>query len=419
LIKPVQRICKYPLLLRELIKNTPKDHKDKPLLESCMAKIEEVVILVNERTRAVGDRDKVMELQLRIDAQPPLDLTNSPRRIIKEGPIQKLISGKNKDRYLIILSDMLLVCKQPTTGKGKLQFEQAVDLQSAQLNQIVNTKPGASGTIKISKTLFEIITPAESYIFAPSNEQDRARWISAVEEALQKLETLKQQRNASDVPTQRNIVSRQSSAAQNDTQQQALRPQQSTGAFNSTPGGGLKKSNTLVKKKSNLWGRGKKNGSHETLADDTVQENHDEQQQQQQQPQRNTALQHVAPWAEEPAQAQNTEEHNKSRRGSASSQKSNAGPKTADVHGFPLWKAVDAGNGTVYYYNTESNETSWYHPAAITNSAIDTAQYSAEEIQKIYQQKLEYMQRLQEQANQLASTANAQQPQQQQAQQQQ
>jgi hypothetical protein len=33
LIKPVQRICQYPLLLQELLKHTPDAHKDRASVE--------------------------------------------------------------------------------------------------------------------------------------------------------------------------------------------------------------------------------------------------------------------------------------------------------------------------------------------------------------------------------------------------
>eukprot|EP01119_Soliformovum_irregulare_P011316 TRINITY_DN2823_c0_g1_i3.p1 TRINITY_DN2823_c0_g1~~TRINITY_DN2823_c0_g1_i3.p1 ORF type:complete len:580 (+),score=228.25 TRINITY_DN2823_c0_g1_i3:133-1740(+) len=48
LIKPVQRICKYPILFRELVRNTPKSHPDHERLLEAKKKIEDIVIRVNE-----------------------------------------------------------------------------------------------------------------------------------------------------------------------------------------------------------------------------------------------------------------------------------------------------------------------------------------------------------------------------------
>jgi protein subunit release factor A len=49
LIKPVQRICKYPLLLRELLKCTESSHPDHEKLTSALEKIQNVVASVNEK----------------------------------------------------------------------------------------------------------------------------------------------------------------------------------------------------------------------------------------------------------------------------------------------------------------------------------------------------------------------------------
>ena len=70
LIKPVQRICKYPLLIRELIKYTSPTHKDHPSLGQAMEKIENLVALVNESTKALGDYDRLVTLLSKIDMLP-------------------------------------------------------------------------------------------------------------------------------------------------------------------------------------------------------------------------------------------------------------------------------------------------------------------------------------------------------------
>jgi guanine nucleotide exchange factor for Rho/Rac/Cdc42-like GTPase family protein len=51
LIKPVQRILKYPLLLRELVKNTPDDHPDRLRLDEALAAMSDVAQSINEEKR--------------------------------------------------------------------------------------------------------------------------------------------------------------------------------------------------------------------------------------------------------------------------------------------------------------------------------------------------------------------------------
>lgn len=64
LIKPIQRICKYPLLLEELLKHTPTNEVDAiELLSTTKQKIEEVVVYVNEGKRITENLYKIVEIQ--------------------------------------------------------------------------------------------------------------------------------------------------------------------------------------------------------------------------------------------------------------------------------------------------------------------------------------------------------------------
>jgi hypothetical protein len=64
LIKPVQRICKYPLLIRELERFSEKagNIKDKELLRLAAVGIEKVVTLVNEATRDAEEKERIRSL---------------------------------------------------------------------------------------------------------------------------------------------------------------------------------------------------------------------------------------------------------------------------------------------------------------------------------------------------------------------
>mmetsp|Transcript_6403 Transcript_6403/g.19413 ORF Transcript_6403/g.19413 Transcript_6403/m.19413 type:complete len:1200 (-) Transcript_6403:166-3765(-) len=60
LVTPMQRICRYPLLLREVIKYTDEDNDDKPLLREAMREIECVVAAANEAKRVADHADDVI-----------------------------------------------------------------------------------------------------------------------------------------------------------------------------------------------------------------------------------------------------------------------------------------------------------------------------------------------------------------------
>lgn len=83
MIKPIQRICKYPLLIRELINKTEKHHEDYQKLQEASDKIEGIVGTINERKRESELTQKTYELSktvIGIDVRtiPFFDITGVP-----------------------------------------------------------------------------------------------------------------------------------------------------------------------------------------------------------------------------------------------------------------------------------------------------------------------------------------------------
>ena len=62
MIKPVQRLCKYPLLLRELCSHTPEGHADYLNVENAKKKVDDAVDFVNEGKREAERLEKMQEI---------------------------------------------------------------------------------------------------------------------------------------------------------------------------------------------------------------------------------------------------------------------------------------------------------------------------------------------------------------------
>lgn len=78
-IKPVQRICKYPLLIRELEKHTEKSGNliDVEFLKTAAEKISAVVLQVNEATRAAEEKQRILNLEFLIESPMVRPLTKA------------------------------------------------------------------------------------------------------------------------------------------------------------------------------------------------------------------------------------------------------------------------------------------------------------------------------------------------------
>ncbi|XP_012284787.1 intersectin-2 isoform X2 [Orussus abietinus] len=119
LIKPMQRITKYPLMIGKILEHTPATHPDRQYLQEALAKAEEFCTQVNEGVREKENSDRLEWLQTHVACDGLEEqlvfnsLTNSlgPRKFLHYGILHKAKSGKELVGFLT--NDFLLLA-QPT-----------------------------------------------------------------------------------------------------------------------------------------------------------------------------------------------------------------------------------------------------------------------------------------------------------------
>lgn len=74
LIKPVQRVMRYPLLLMELLGATPEYHHDRPELTEALLAVKEINVNINEykRRKDLGKKKKFLQASIASSARCPL-----------------------------------------------------------------------------------------------------------------------------------------------------------------------------------------------------------------------------------------------------------------------------------------------------------------------------------------------------------
>lgn len=119
LIVPVQRIPRYSMLLKDMLKNTHEDHPDYHLLAEAVRKIERVADFVNARQTVYENLNKVIELEKKYGKQLTeqtgiSQFVRSHRRVIKEASLY-LCAGDSKSRrvQVSLLNDLLVVGTAP------------------------------------------------------------------------------------------------------------------------------------------------------------------------------------------------------------------------------------------------------------------------------------------------------------------
>ncbi|ODM95301.1 Intersectin-2 [Orchesella cincta] len=194
LIKPMQRITKYPLLIKKIMEYTPEHHSDRQNLEEALAKAEELCAQVNEGVREKENSDRLEFLQTHCDCAGLEErlifnsLTNAlgPRKYIHHGVLKKTKSGKELVGFLF--NDFLLLA-QPNKllNQDSFSFDRHKSLkfkiyrQPLFLNEILVEEDGMQNENDFAIGV-QTNKSGMMYITAPGVSEKRL-WINKIKEA--------------------------------------------------------------------------------------------------------------------------------------------------------------------------------------------------------------------------------------------
>lgn len=110
LIKPIQRVCKYPLLLRELLKNTDESHVEYGDIVKAKDMIEEVVKDINKKKKELENNVKKLSV---IDRCPSLQgrLDASVKYFCEGNVIIETPKGEHVERYYFLFSTAIVIAE--------------------------------------------------------------------------------------------------------------------------------------------------------------------------------------------------------------------------------------------------------------------------------------------------------------------
>jgi len=97
IVTPIQRVPRYPMLIKEIIKNSEPDHPDLSLLTAALEKYTLLNRHINEGIKEQEKRDKVREIGEKVlEGGKPISLVAPARMFIMQGELWKVCRGKNK-----------------------------------------------------------------------------------------------------------------------------------------------------------------------------------------------------------------------------------------------------------------------------------------------------------------------------------
>lgn len=136
LIKPVQRICKYPLLLQQLVKHSDSNGPHYLELKEGLASITRVTDAVNETTRQRENELAVNDLKERVEDWKGHDLSTFGQLVL-EDTFTVVKNDSEREYHVYLFERIILCCKEVGIKLDKKASKQSMSLKKN--SQINNT----------------------------------------------------------------------------------------------------------------------------------------------------------------------------------------------------------------------------------------------------------------------------------------
>ncbi|XP_015232207.1 PREDICTED: FYVE, RhoGEF and PH domain-containing protein 6-like [Cyprinodon variegatus] len=171
LLKPVQRIPQYQLLLTDYLKNLSEDSDDYKDTEAALALLKEVATHANDIMKHGDNLEKLIQVQNRLSGH---HVIIQPGRVfIKEGFLMKLSRKVMQPRMFFLLSDVLLYTTPVQSGQFKLK-------NMLSLSGMKVSKPSQEAY----QNELNIESVERSFILSASSAAERDEWLTTISSAI-------------------------------------------------------------------------------------------------------------------------------------------------------------------------------------------------------------------------------------------
>lgn len=177
LIKPMQRLTKYPLLIQALLRHTPPTHPDYDNLARCYDGVQKVVLTVNENKRKNENLTKLVQIQQQF-LEPGLKLVEATRKFLREGTFPRVVLGTTiiKNCTVLLFNDIVVLAVKK---KNKYQAKSGkITLRGSYVWE--------DRAVKFGFTLVGR-EAADKITVEAATEQEKTMWMDEVSQALVQL----------------------------------------------------------------------------------------------------------------------------------------------------------------------------------------------------------------------------------------
>ncbi|KAM6900549.1 spermatogenesis-associated protein 13 [Xenentodon cancila] len=181
LLTPVQKICKYPLQLGELLKYTPKEHSDHTGVSKAYEAMKNVASLINERKRRLESIDTIAHWQVAILHWEGPDVLERSSELIHSGELTLVVrQGKMQQRSVFLFDHQLVYCKKDILRRDLLHYRGRLDMDQTEVVEVPDGRDADLGlTLRNALRLHHASTLEFMCMLCCRKAQDKQRWLQA------------------------------------------------------------------------------------------------------------------------------------------------------------------------------------------------------------------------------------------------
>ncbi|CAH1781209.1 unnamed protein product [Owenia fusiformis] len=197
MLTPVQKICKYPLQLQELLKYTRAEHRDYKKVKEAHTAMKDIAVLINERKRKIESIEKLAIWQQTVEDWDGPGILETSCELIYTGELHKVnSSGWSQERMFFLFDHTLIYTKKDVIWRNGLSYKGRIDMDSCEIVPIDDGKDSQFNTSVKHGWKIHDKQKDKWYLIYGKSAEEKTRWLRAFHDERNRVKNEGERENA-------------------------------------------------------------------------------------------------------------------------------------------------------------------------------------------------------------------------------